>query len=125
MKSMVKFFGIIAIAAVIGFAFAAWDTGGGPAGGPQTYQPVNIAVTGVTLNRTTTTILMGETEQLYAIVAPANATNRNVTWSSSDTAVATVSATAVTKPFCDTVAAAVLLLLHVTPEFVAFTGICL
>ena len=92
MKNMVKFLGIIALAAIIGFAFAACDTGGGPAGGPQTYQPVNNAVTGVTLNRTTTTILMGETEQFYAIVAPANATNRNVTWSSSDTAVATVSA---------------------------------
>ena len=91
MKSMVKFLGIIAIAAVIGFAFAACDTGTSPAnGGGDQNQPVNVAVTGITLTRTELHILMGRTGQLYAIVAPADASNTSVTWSSSNTNIATV-----------------------------------
>jgi hypothetical protein len=43
------------------------------------------------MNKATTTILINGTETLYATIAPANATNKNVTWSSSDTTVATVS----------------------------------
>ena len=54
-------------------------------------QPV-IPITGVTLNKTETTINVGATEQLTATVAPANATNQNVTWSISNEAVITVSA---------------------------------
>ena len=48
-------------------------------------------VTGVSLNKTTTTINVGNTEQLTASVAPDNATNKTVSWSSSNNAVATVS----------------------------------
>jgi len=51
-----------------------------------------IAVTGVSLNKNTTSLSVGSTEQLTATVAPANATNRNVNWSSNKPAVATVSA---------------------------------
>jgi uncharacterized protein YjdB len=36
--------------------------------------------------------LIGGTQQLAATIAPANATNQSVTWSSSNTADATVSA---------------------------------
>ena len=54
-----------------------------------------IAVTGVTLNKTTAGIEVGETETLTATVTPANATNQNVTWESDDTDVATVSAAGV------------------------------
>jgi uncharacterized protein YjdB len=50
-----------------------------------------IAVTGVTLNETAVSLLVGQTVDLVATVAPAGATNTNVTWSSSDNAVATVS----------------------------------
>ena len=50
-----------------------------------------IAVTGVSLNKTSLTLAPGGTETLTATVAPANATNKNVTWSSSNTSVATVS----------------------------------
>ena len=50
-----------------------------------------IAVTGVTLNKTTTTIVAGATEQLTAMVLPANASNRNVEWSSNNPAAVTVS----------------------------------
>ena len=49
-----------------------------------------IAVTGVTLNKNTATLTAGATEQLTATVLPTNATNQAVTWSSNNTAVATV-----------------------------------
>ena len=48
-------------------------------------------VTGVTLNKTSANLTVGDTETLTATVAPSNATNKNVTWSTSDASVATVS----------------------------------
>lgn len=54
-----------------------------------------IAVTGVTLNKTTMTIGKNNVETLIPTIAPANATNKAVTWSSSNTAVATVDANGV------------------------------
>ena len=50
-----------------------------------------VAVTGVTLNKSSDTIVVGETSTLTATVAPSNATNKTVSWSSSNTNVATVS----------------------------------
>lgn len=47
-------------------------------------------VTGVTLNKTTTKIKVDETETLVATVSPSDATNKNVTWKSSDETIATV-----------------------------------
>ncbi len=52
--------------------------------------PTTVSVTGVTLNKTSTTLTVGDTETLTATVAPGNATNKSVTWSSSNTSVATV-----------------------------------
>jgi len=49
-----------------------------------------IAVTGVTLNKSETTITVGDTETLTATVAPADATYNTVSWSTSDWEVATV-----------------------------------
>lgn len=49
-----------------------------------------VAVTGVTLSKTSVSLQIGGTETLTAIIAPAEATNKNVTWESSNTAVATV-----------------------------------
>jgi uncharacterized protein YjdB len=49
-----------------------------------------IAVTGVTLNKSTTSLNVGASETLIATVAPANATNKNISWTSSNTAVAIV-----------------------------------
>ena len=51
-----------------------------------------IAVTGVSLSPTTVSIAIGATSQLAATVAPSNATNKAVSYASSNTAVATVSA---------------------------------
>lgn len=52
-----------------------------------------VAVTGVTLNKKTLQISKGGNHTLTATVLPANATNKTVTWSSSNTSVATVSNT--------------------------------
>ena len=52
----------------------------------------SIAVTAVTLNITEIWLVENETVQLTATISPANATNKAIFWSSSDTAVATVSA---------------------------------
>jgi len=53
--------------------------------------PTPVAVTGVTLDQATMTLTAGgATGTLVATVAPANATNKSVTWSSSAPAVATV-----------------------------------
>jgi uncharacterized protein YjdB len=51
---------------------------------------VPVAVTGVGLNFTNLTMQIGNTFNLIPFVAPANATNTNVTWQSSNTAVAEV-----------------------------------
>lgn len=53
------------------------------------------AVTGISVTPTTETIYVGENTTLTATVAPANASNKAVTWSSSNTSVATVDANGV------------------------------
>ncbi|WP_052446896.1 Ig-like domain-containing protein [Candidatus Soleaferrea massiliensis] len=50
--------------------------------------PVN--VTGVKLNKNSDTLTEGETLQLTATVSPSDATNKGVSWKSSDNAIATV-----------------------------------
>ncbi len=50
-----------------------------------------VSVTGVTLDKTSANLTVGETLTLTATVTPTNATNKNVTWTSSNTSVATVS----------------------------------
>ncbi len=51
-----------------------------------------VLATGVTLNKSTATLTSaGATVQLTATVTPSNASNKNVTWRSSNTSVATVS----------------------------------
>ena len=54
--------------------------------GEQTNVPVNR----VSLNKTSTTLTVGGTETLTATVAPDNATDKTVTWTSSNPSVATV-----------------------------------
>ena len=55
-----------------------------------------VAVTGVTLNAASGTLAPGATTTLTATVAPANATNKTVLWTTSNSAVATVSGGTVT-----------------------------
>jgi len=54
-----------------------------------------ISVTSVTLDKSTMALVAGTTGTLTATVAPSNATDPSITWSSSDNTVATVSATGV------------------------------
>ena len=57
------------------------------------YEPVAtdaVPVTGVELNKSTTTISVGGNETLEATVSPETATNKGVLWTSTDTSVATV-----------------------------------
>lgn len=56
-----------------------------------TYTESNVPVTGVTLDKNTDSIEIGETTTLTATIAPSNATNKTVTWSTSNSSVATVS----------------------------------
>lgn len=56
-------------------------------------EPTDIAavpVTGVELNKSTTTLSVGGSETLEATVSPETATNKSVTWTTTDTSVATV-----------------------------------
>ena len=55
-----------------------------------TVAAATVPVTGVTLNKTSTSLYVGDTETLTATVEPSDATNRAVTWTSSDSTVATV-----------------------------------
>lgn len=49
-----------------------------------------VAVTSITLDKTSLSMKVGETETITAIVSPDNATDKTVEWGSSDVAVATV-----------------------------------
>lgn len=56
-----------------------------------TYTAANVPVTGVSLDKSTTSIEVGQTDTLAATVSPSNATDQSVTWSTSNSSVATVS----------------------------------
>ena len=50
-----------------------------------------VAVTSITLDKTSLSLKVGETETITATVSPYNATDKTITWNSSDVSVATVS----------------------------------
>ena len=60
---------------------------------PTPPKPSVVKVTKITLNKTTASVGKGKTMQLTATVTPTNATNKAVTWKSSNTKIATVSST--------------------------------
>ena len=66
------------------------EDGGKTATCAVTVNAATVPVTGVSLNKSELALIVGQTEKLVATVEPSNATNKNVSWSSSDTAVATV-----------------------------------
>ncbi|OJJ17081.1 hypothetical protein BKI52_30675 [marine bacterium AO1-C] len=55
----------------------------------------NVAVTGVTVSPATISLAAGQTRQLNASVSPTNATNKSVSWTSSNTNIATVNSSGV------------------------------
>ena len=56
-----------------------------------TYTASDVHVTGVSLDKSTDSIEVGETTTLTATITPSNATDKAVTWSTSNSSVATVS----------------------------------
>ena len=66
------------------------EDGGKTATCAVTVAAATVPVTGVTLNKTSTSLYVGDTETLTATVAPDNATDRAVNWTSSNPSVATV-----------------------------------
>lgn len=64
----------------------AWD------GKPQIITPKVIKTTSVSLNKTTSSLIVGETDTLLATVNPSDATNKSVTWKSSNDSILTVDA---------------------------------
>ncbi|MRI00429.1 T9SS type A sorting domain-containing protein [Kriegella sp. EG-1] len=56
-----------------------------------------ISVTGITVDPTSASIQVDETTTIQAIIAPTNATNKSVTWTSSDTSIATVNTNGVVR----------------------------
>jgi uncharacterized protein YjdB len=70
-----------------------------PVTGVSKSKPVSVTdpaeVTGVSLDKSALSLSAGATSSLKATVAPVSAANKNVTWSSSNTGVATVSSTGV------------------------------
>ena len=65
-------------------------SGGGSSGDGGT--TTTVSVTGVSLNKSSVNLVVGAVETLIPTINPSNATNKVVSWSSSNTAVATVSA---------------------------------
>ena len=61
-----------------------------------TVNPATVSVTGVTLDRNTASLTVGEKTTLTATVAPESATNKAVTWTTSNDKVATVNGGVVT-----------------------------
>ena len=57
--------------------------------------PATIPVTGVSIDRSSLSMVEGETQTLTATISPSNATDKSVSWSSDNTSVATVSSSGV------------------------------
>lgn len=74
-----------------GWYFRWNDEKGGYARACLKFDVTPVSVTGVTLDKTSAALTVGDTETLTATVSPDGATYKTVTWSSDNTAVATVS----------------------------------
>ncbi len=79
----------------------------------------NITVTGVSVSPTTDSIFVGAILQLKAVLTPKYPTNKIITWSSSDTTIATVSSTGLVKSVAVGTAT-----ITVTTEDGSFTATC-
>lgn len=64
-----------------------------PLGDIVTKAPAVVAVTGITLSQATMTLAQGASKAITATVAPENATNKTVTFTSADDTIATVDET--------------------------------
>ena len=80
---------------LLGLTFILFSCGGGGDNGKPSgpITPDKVAVTSVSLSKTTADLEIGSTLQLSATVSPSNATDKSVTWSSSNASAATVTPT--------------------------------
>jgi len=81
---------ITAIASGTATIIATTVDGGKTAICTVTVNPANVAVTGISLNKSTLTLNIGDFERLVPTITPSNATNQAVNWSSSNVSIATV-----------------------------------
>ena len=85
MKNKFKHFWIFSIAALIIIGITACDL----------FEEDDVAVTGVSLNKSSASINVGANETLTATISPNDATNKDLVWTSSNTTIATVSSNGV------------------------------
>ena len=83
---MKKYAFYLSATVVLALAFVSCGSGGNNGGGSQT-----ISITGVSLNKTEMALKVDAQETLAATVRPSDATNKTLTWTSSNTNVAAVS----------------------------------
>ncbi len=91
MKRVLSALGIITIA---GFVACSKGSGDSPTGAAMLLSLLSsksVQVTGVSLDKSIFAISAGGTEQLTATITPSNATNQNLTWTSSNGSAVTVS----------------------------------
>jgi len=89
-KKIISALIIILVFLMVFIACTDMDPFGIANGVPAGFDPEGVPVTGVTLNKTTTSIIIGNTEQLTSTIEPEDATNKDTTWVSSDEGIATV-----------------------------------
>lgn len=65
---------------------------------PKSTVPATINVTGIQINENVEILKIGETKTLTAVITPDNATNKEITWKSSDDSIATISTTGEINP---------------------------
>lgn len=82
---------ILAVIAIATIVYSCGGGGGDKPDGPIT--PSVVSVTSVSVSKTAEELVIGNTLQLSATVSPSNATDKTVTWSSSNSTVASVSPT--------------------------------
>ena len=92
MKSKKLFILLSALALSLAGCSGTNNNGGQSGGDKSASQAQTIAVESVAINKTELTLEVGSSETLTASVLPENASDTSVTWSSSDTSVAEVSA---------------------------------
>ena len=92
---------------------------GAPIGSSRTINLVTAPVAGVTLDMSALTLVEGKTATLKAEVAPSNAANKRVNWSSSDSSVVSVTEKGVVKALKEGLAT-----ITVTTEEGGFTAEC-
>ena len=89
---MTRFLKVLILSLVIILAYSCGGGGDSSGSGPYT-PPANVAVSSVSLSKATADLVIGGSVQLTATVSPSNATDKTVTWTTSNAAIATVSPT--------------------------------